>query len=44
VLLMETGGKTEVGKFDMTTAVKQDVVRFDVTRRLSVAALTMYLT
>ncbi len=41
---METGGKTEVGKFDMTTSVKQDVVRFDVTRRLSVAALTMYLT
>ncbi len=44
MLLVETGGKTKVGEFDMTTAVEQDVVRFDVTRRLSVAALTMYLT
>ena len=39
MLLVETGGKTEVGKFDMTTPVKQDVVRLDVTEKLSVVVV-----
>lgn len=43
MLLVETGRETKVGKFDMTTAVEQDVVRLDVTVRLSVAVLTLYV-
>lgn len=42
MLLVETGRKTEVGKFNMTTAVKQDVVRLDVTEQLSVTVLILY--
>jgi hypothetical protein len=34
--LFASGRKTEIGKLDVTTAVKQDVVGFDVTVRLSV--------
>lgn len=33
--LVEPSRKTEIGELDMTTAIKQDIVRFDVTRRVS---------
>lgn len=39
MLLVKTGRKTEVSKFDMTTTVKQDVVRLDVTGIISVTVL-----
>lgn len=31
VLLVETGGETKVGKLNVSTAVEEDVVGFDVT-------------
>jgi hypothetical protein len=34
--LFASGRKTKIGKLDVTTTVKQDVVGFDVTVRLSV--------
>ena len=36
MLLVETGGETEVGELDMPAAIKEDIVRFDVTEVVSI--------
>jgi hypothetical protein len=37
VSLLAASGKTEISKLDMTTAVKENVIRFDVTRKETLA-------
>ena len=42
VLLVKPGGKTEVGKLDVSILVYEDVVRFNITERaLSVMHMVM---
>jgi hypothetical protein len=41
VQLVKSSGQTEISELDMTAAVKQDIVRFDIT---STPSADLYLT
>lgn len=41
VLLVETGGETKVGEFDVAGTVDEDVVGFDVTASITISAYVM---